>query len=269
MGRRKKGSDNAVSLFSFQDVLACLTGVLIMVSLLLCIDGLSSNINMAKGAQAAGQPMDMTAQVERLTQEVAVLRKAVEDRKGGVDVSKQVVDVLDDRVKQVAEEAEKAKRRDDALAAELAARNKELAKLREEEAAAKDAATAATRSALQVELRERVRFRAGQTYQKAPVFVEVGTGRLVVGELDASRTPILVARLEGADAENRLVGALGKRMPDTSYIVFVVHQDAIPRFESLRDAMFRRGCEVGWQLWADPKGRDFLDGAEQAKGTAP
>ena len=145
MGRRKKSSENAVNLFSFQDVLACLTGVLIMVSLLLCIDGLSSNINMAKGAQAAGQPMDMTAQVERLTQEVAVLRKAVEDRKGGVDVSKQVVDVLDDRVKQVAEEAEKAKRRDDALAAELAARNKELAKLREEEAAAKDAATAATR----------------------------------------------------------------------------------------------------------------------------
>ena len=50
MARRKKSSENAVNLFSFQDVLACLTGVLIMVSLLLCIDGLSDNVSIIAGA---------------------------------------------------------------------------------------------------------------------------------------------------------------------------------------------------------------------------
>ena len=269
MGRRKKGSDNAVNLFSFQDVLACLTGVLIMVSLLLCIDGLSNTISMAKGAKAAGQPIDVAAQVQQLSQEVATLRKAVDERAGGVDVSRQVVDVMDDRVKQVAEETDRARRRDEVAARELESRRKELQRLQDETVAAKDAAAESTRNALQAELRERVRFRAGQTYQKAPVFLEVGSGRLALGELDANRTPVLVARLEGADAEARVVGALGKRLPDTSYMVFVVHQDAIPRFEALRDAMFRRGYEVGWQLWADPKDRDFLDGAEPAKGAAP
>jgi hypothetical protein len=57
-------------------------------------------------------------------------------------------------------------------------------------------------------------------------------------------------------------------MPDTSYLVFVVRQDAIPRFEALRDAMIRKGFEVGWQLWDGGEG-GFLDGATAAVPASP
>jgi hypothetical protein len=49
--------------------------------------------------------------------------------------------------------------------------------------------------------------------------------------------------------------------------VFVVREDAIPRFEALRDAMIRKGFEVGWQLWDGGEG-GFLDGAAAVAGAA-
>jgi len=48
----------------------------------------------------------------------------------------------------------------------------------------------------------------------------------------------------------------------------VVHQDSIPRFERLRDAMIRRGYDVGWQLW-DGTPASFLDGADESQGQVP
>ena len=268
MGRRKKSSENAVNLFSFQDVLACLTGVLIMVSLLLVIDGLSNNINMAKGAQPEAAPADAAARVDQLTQDIAVLKKQLDERKGGVDITKKEVDILDDRARQMAEEADRTRRRADAVRAEVEQARAAADAAQAESALAKEQLAAARRSEKQAELRERVRFRAGAQYSKTPVFVEVGSRGLHVGELDAERTPVLVAALDGADADNRLQAAMGRRMPDTSYVVFVVHEDAIPRFMGLRDAVFRRGYEVGWQLWDNSSAGGFLDGAEKAGGAS-
>lgn len=266
MARRKKSSENAVNLFSFQDVLACLTGVLIMVSLLLVIDGLSNTINMTKGAQPEAAPADAAARVDQLTQDVAVLRKQLDDRKGGIDITRKEVDVLDDRARQMAEEADRTRRRADAVRAEVEQARAAADAAQAEAAQAKERLAAARRSERQAELRERVRFRAGAQYSKTPVFVEVGSRGLNVGELDAERTPVLVAALDGADADNRLQAAMGRRMPDTSYVVFVVHEDAIPRFMGLRDAVFRRGYEVGWQLWDNSSAGGFLDGAEKVGG---
>jgi len=272
MARRKKSSENAVNLFSFQDVLACLTGVLIMVSLLLVIDGLSNTMNMTKGAQPEAAPADAAARIDQLTQDVAVLKKQLDDRKGGIDITKKEVDILDDRARQMAEEADRTRRRADALRAEIEQARAAADAAQADAAQAKEQLAAARRSEKQAELRERVRFRAGAQYSKTPVFVEVGSRGLSVGELDAERTPVLLAALDGSDAENRLQGAMGRRTPDASYVVFVVHEDAIPRFLALRDAVFRRGYEVGWQLWDNSAAGGFLDGAEKvggAPGAAP
>ena len=65
----------------------------------------------------------------------------------------------------------------------------------------------------------------------------------------------------------RIVGALGTRLPGNSYLVFVVHEDAIARFESLRNALIRRGYEVGWQLWDGSS--SFLEGASESSGQVP
>ncbi len=261
MGRRKKRAEAPLSLFSFQDIMACLTGILIMVSLLLAFDGLSDAMQAVPG-KAAPHADDAAqgARAVELNQRIAILRRTIDERKGGIDVSKQEADLLDDRVRQLAQQAERTKERVAELDAELARLRSEDAKVGSERRALEERLSRARQSRQAQAMRDRVRFRPGQQYSKAPIFLETTANALILGELDASRTPLFLAKLTGPDAQQRLIGALGAHTPDNSYIVFVVHQDAIARFEALRDGLFRRGYEVGWQLWDGSSG-GFLEGA--------
>ncbi|MFM9180439.1 MAG: hypothetical protein ACKOV8_04205 [Phycisphaerales bacterium] len=269
MGRRRKREDAPLSLFSFQDIMACLTGILILVSLLLAIDGLSDTMQATPGKGTPAEPQDAARTAEELRQEIAVLTRTLEERKGGVDVAQGEVELLEDRERRMALEADRTRAVIEERDAELARLVRELESASQSSSALREQLSAAKAKADEQALRERVRFRPGAQYSKSPVFVETTPKGLVVGELDPSLVPRLVARLDDPGAENRLVGALGGRRPDTSYLVFVVRQDAIPRFEALRDAMIRKGFEVGWQLWDGGEG-GFLDGAAAAAaGAAP
>jgi len=143
------------------------------------------------------------------------------------------------------------------LEAELAERTREREEVTARITELKDRIARSRRQADDQEMRQRVRFLPGSEYSKAPVFVEATASGLAIAELDQSKTPRLVARLDGPDADARLVGALGRRLPNAWYMVFVVHEDAIPRFETLRNAMIRKGYEVGWQLWQGEPGGLF------------
>lgn len=265
MGRRRRREEAPLSLFSFQDIMACLTGILILVALLLAVDGLSDAMQAAPGRPAA--QATAADRLPALREQVALLQRALDDRAGGRDVGKAEVDILDDRVRQLAMEAELARTR----RAELEAAAAKLRQEQEEESRRverlRGEIAAAARQEQQEALRERVRFRPGQRYPKSPVFVEPMAGGVALGELDAARTPVRIADLKDPGADARIVGSLGARLPDTSYMVFVVHEDAIPRFESLRNSMIRRGYEVGWQLWEGSG--SFLEGAAESGGQVP
>lgn len=265
MGRRRKREEAPLSLFSFQDIMACLTGILILVALLLAIDGLSDTMDATPGKDGAPDPAEAAARAVELRERVAILQRTLDDRKGGKDVSKEEVDILDDRIRQLAQEAERTRRQAEAAAARRQAVQKDVDEALKQAQEQRERLASLRKSAQAQALRERVRFKPGQRFPKAPVFVEAMKDRIVVGELDAERTPVRVASLSDPDAEARLVGALGSRLPDSAYLVFVVHEDAIPRFEQLRSRMVRRGYDVGWQLW---KGEPecMLDGAVESPG---
>ena len=268
MGRRKKREEAPLSLFSFQDIMACLTGILILVALLIAMDGLTDEMEATPGKSGVPNPEVAAARIPVLREQIAILQRSIDDRKGGRDVTKAEVDLLDYSIKDKAMLVERARKR-------LADTDAEMKRITAEQAAAtqqieelRERIVAATRAAEAQVLRERVKFRPGIKFSKAPVFVEPMTSGVVLGELDATRTPVRIADLKDPNADARIVGALAKRLPDTSYIVFVVHEDAIPRFETLRNALIRRGYEVGWQLW-DGAGGGFLDGASESTGPVP
>ena len=268
MGRRKKREEAPLSLFSFQDIMACLTGILILVALLIAMDGLTDEMEATPGKSGVPNPEIAAARVPVLREQIAILQRSIDDRKGGRDVTKAEVDLLDYSIKDKAMLMERARKRltdTDAemkrITAEQAAATQQIEELRER-------IVAATRAAEAQVLRERVKFRPGIKFSKAPVFVEPMTSGVVLGELDATRTPVRIAELKDPNADARIVGELAKRLPDTSYIVFVVHEDAIQRFETLRNALIRRGYEVGWQLWDGATG-GFLDGASESTGPVP
>ena len=268
MGRRKKREEAPLSLFSFQDIMACLTGILILVALLIAMDGLTDEMEATPGKSGVPNPEVAAARIPVLREQIAILQRSIDDRKGGRDVTKAEVDLLDYSSKDKARLMERARKRlsdTDAemkrITAEQAAATQQIEELRER-------IVAATRAAEAQVLRERVKFRPGIKFSKAPVFVEPMTSGVVLGELDATRTPVRIADLKDPNADARIVGELAKRLPDTSYIVFVVHEDAIQRFETLRNALIRRGYEVGWQLWDGATG-GFLDGASESTGPVP
>jgi hypothetical protein len=232
------------------------------------MDGLTDEMEATPGKSGTPTPEVAAARIPVLREQIAILQRSIDDRKGGRDVTKAEVDLLDYSIKDKAMLVERARKRlADAeaemkrIVAEQAAATQQIEELRER-------IVAATRAAEAQVLRERVKFRPGMKYPKAPVFVEPMTSGVVLGELDATRTPVRIADLKDPNADARIVGALAKRLPDTSYIVFVVHEDAIPRFETLRNALIRRGYEVGWQLWDGASG-GFLDGASESTGPVP
>ena len=268
MGRRKKREEAPLSLFSFQDIMACLTGILILVALLIAMDGLTDEMEATPGKSGVPNPEVAAARIPVLREQIAILQRSIDDRKGGRDVTKAEVDLLDYSREDKARLMKRARKRlsdTDAemkrITAEQAAATQQIEELRER-------IVAATRAAEAQVLRERVKFRPGIKFSKAPVFVEPMTSGVVLGELDATRTPVRIAELKDPNADARIVGELAKRLPDTSYIVFVVHEDAIQRFETLRNALIRRGYEVGWQLWDGATG-GFLDGASESTGPVP
>jgi hypothetical protein len=265
MGRRKKRDEAPLSLFSFQDIMACLTGILILVSLLLAIDGLADEVQATPGQAADAEPADPEP-LEELRARVGSLRRELEARRSRTAVSATDVSVAESRAARVAAESAEAELRARTVRDELERLERERKDAAEEAVRLRAELEAARSAAKEQAIRERVRFRPGPEDGKQPVFVEVAPAWLAVGELGPDRILRRVERIEGADAEARLGTVLAGRGPGVAFAVLVIHEQAIPRFEALRDRLARRGYQVGWQLW-DSSAGGFFDGVPDAGGS--
>lgn len=268
MIRRSRTHDAPLSLFSFQDIMACLTGVLILVVLMIALDGLSSEMRLeaahSEPAGAAATAEEIAAQQEDVRREVADLEREIAARQGGAVVGEAEVRIMEERRAAAERQAEALAARVTAMAreeAELDARLRAVAAERSVLDARRVAAELATR-------RERVRFRPGQEDGRRPVFVEVAAGGVRLGELDPSRAPVLARALPPVATDDDVLRALGATPASGHYAVFVVHADSIARFEVLRHGAFRLGYEVGWQIW-DGEAGAFLEPRPSADGALP
>lgn len=240
--------------------MACLTGVLILVVLVIAIEGLSDEMRMA-AAQSTPEATTATeaearAQREQLQQEVEALRRDLQARQQGAVVTEAEIDVLEARLAQIQQEITQLQAREKAMAEEAARLAAEAARWQAQMDELDD-----RRVKAEVALRrERVQFRPGTEAGRTPFFVEVAAAGVRLGEINQERAPVLTNALPPMATDEQVVGALAARSPASSYAVFVVHADAIARFEALRDAAFRKGYEVGWQLWDGSSGA-FLEPA--------
>lgn len=264
MARPRKKADASLTLFSFQDIMCCLVGVLVLISLTLAMDGLREETKMETARQdpaaMAAAKVEAEEQSADLEREIAQLRKDFQARQAGSAVTLQEVEVLEARMRQDQETEERLRRRLAALETQLvesksasAARAAEMAQLRDRVAAAE----MRTR-------RERVRLRPGAVGSRAPFFVEVSANALRIGDLTDGQAPVLTKTLPGSATDAELMESLAPRDPGSQYAVLIVHADGIRRFEELRNTLFRRGYEVGWQLWDGASGA-FLERAPDVK----
>lgn len=269
MRRRHGQSEAPLSLFSFQDIMACLTGVLIMIVLVLAMEGLADEILMERTAAAeSARPAAAETEAELATQreatrdEIEALQRELAARQAGSAVTEAEVEVLEARLQRMRQEADRLDRAMAQRQVELQRAQAEADAMQQQQAAAMDELAKAERALR----RQRVQFRVGQAGGPKPFFVEVAGQGVRVGDLAEDGAPVLAVQLPPLSTDAQVLEALAGRPPREQYPVFVVHGDSVERFEQLRALLVRRGYEVGWQLWDGAAGA-FLEPA--AGGVRP
>ncbi len=263
MARKRKNTDTPITLFSFQDIMCCLVGVLVLIALTLAIEGLAAETLIERArvdpAAAAAATMEAQEQSTELEHQIQELQRELQARQSGSEVTQQEVEVLEARVRQEASDHERLRQR-------LAALEERVAQANAAARARADEVARAQQQIIEAELalrRQRIRLRPGALALRTPFFVEVSAADLRVGDLDPSQAPVMAQTLPGFATDAQVVDAIGVRQPGSHYAVLVVHADGIARFGQLRDVLFGRGYEVGWQLWDGSAGW-FLEKAPTA-----
>lgn len=261
MPRPHKSTESALTLFSFQDIMCCLVGVLVLIALQLVLSGLNSQVRLErlnKNAEAAAAAaLEAQAQARALQEELPALRAELAARQAGGAVSPQEVRVLEELAERGREQVERERERLAALHAEQMRLDEEFHRHAAEETRLKEQRLQAEHQVR----RARVQWRPGQREARVPIFVEVTGAEVRLGDLDPSGAPVLRQRIEEPDLEQGVADALTGRDPQGGYVVFVVHADGIDRFQALRRKLFRLGFDAGWQLWDGVQG-PFLEGQQ-------
>lgn len=261
----KQSKDAPLSFFSFQDIIASVTALMVLITLVIALDPLGDEFVTRRKA-AGAEPMSQAARVEQARVRVdaanaalSEARRALLERQTQPAVTADQVARMDrligsereglaalERIASMGDaELRAVEDRHLVVQASIADSERELQRRRE---------TAVDRA-----MQARVRAFEGPAEALRPLMIEVGADSLVAGELDELRVPRETARCAGTgqDAVACIAAILGEHPADRWYALFVVRPDAVDRFIQLREVMYGRGYEIGWQLWDGSAGGFF------------
>lgn len=263
MPRRHRDTAPTISLFSFQDIMAAVTGIMIMVTLLLALEPLGDKIfqqsrqrTKAASAAASAEVVEPSMSVEAAEELVRQLQSTLERRLAEPAVTPESVAQLERESAALERLSADTRERRDRIVASRQRAEGALAAARRMEEGARRALASTEDEWVQVQMRSRVRFLPGERFPKAPLFIEVGGAECSVGELAVNGTVALLGRSERCDF-NSIMPLLGERGADAFQIVFVVRQDGLASFDRVRSEFHEHGWDVGWQLWDSNEGAFF------------
>lgn len=274
--KRARGCESAMSFFSFQDIIACVTGIMILVTLILALNPLGNKIASVTTPGSASTPQVVDeATVARVNEArerqqaakeaVARLNKEIEERRARPEISEaqvlrieqqaeadaQLLENMQARVEAARARVERAKTADTAAQAELK-------QLDQREVDARRA---------QARARMRLRLLEGAPEGFEPVLVEVTANGIVIGTLDEEGVPVAGEPVIKPMAQRTLATELGGRDVKTTLVLFIVQPGGIALFDELR-SMVAGAVAIGWQLW-DPSGGSFFETPEKLTSPVP
>ncbi len=265
----KKASESPMTFFSFQDIMACVTGIMILVCLILALDPLSNTPSASTRRAASEDPSDRLAQVQRrvgeATHAISEATAAIEEAKSRPQVTSDQLARLDALIARDREGLVAIERRRAEAEGEAIRRENQVIIINKESQRAADKAHAIRRDLADKVMKSRVRYQSGVAETMLPLILEATPSGVIFGELDVAGTPVKrgsVAATEPLDA------VLAAHPPSQWYGLLVVRSDAVAPANTLRDTLRGRGYEVGWQLWDASEG-GFFDAPAVDPGAAP
>ena len=249
MGRRRNQASAPISLFSFQDLITSLSGILILLVLLMAIEIAAGKLDESqtdsKAESMSGSLRDLRASVASLSSDVADLKVKV-----GAGVTLSAVEVVSQLTKAERENAE--------LAAALSRLQAENAVLGRESKSTRTNVESSSPDLIALEsrveaLRESVAraeadkktfYIPEEGSAKSPVIVECSATKIRVGYIGRPELPIEFA------SDDAGISAFDKHLrrysTDKEYLVFMIKPSGVRIFYSLTVAARDRGFEIGY-----------------------
>lgn len=249
MSRRSKGSSSPISLFSFQDLITSLSGILILLVLIM-------SVQIAVQAVTATSPRiedpEIQARLPALREETEALRKRLAELRAlhNSQGTNDAVSVVRASV-QAEREHELLRVAIEKMNSAVAALEKRLEMIRSEEAEARSQATTLTQEmddlrTAQAEALEQKRIfvipEEGTT--KTAVIVECSDAIARAGYIDRAAPPTSFSTEREMSTEFRKY--LGGLSSSREYIVFMVKPSGVNVFQALRSIAVASGFDVGY-----------------------
>jgi len=254
----KRKRESPMSFFSFQDIISCTTGILILITLLLTLE----LVTRKPGPPAPPPDMDqLAAEVEAAQQRrdaieenVRLGRERIAQLAGGAIITPNMLKNLGNRVQRLrdsesrsADRIEEAKHRRDELERELKIAQSQL------DDATKDIDKLKQQLAEESK-KTKVTLLGGKASGKKPLLVECASRAVTVGDVLPTHEIREVKHFEGAQAIRAFLTWAQGRPKDKEYFVLLVRPDAAGEFAVLAGTLKQGlGFDIGWDVWPPEK----------------
>lgn len=272
MGRKQESSP--MSFFSFQDIMACVTGIMILVTLILALDPLS---NAPMTSSTPSPPSDL---VERLraaqqraggaSEDLAKARELLQQSSADERVTGRQLENLQQLQQSEETKLNAASRQLETGAAKLQKARSEVQLVTQELQLASERAKGLRKEVVELDMQSRVKRQTGPQEPLQPLVIEVQPAGIAVGTLDERGTPSLKMVVPNALSISApaiwasLINQLLDDHPpakdgrsDGWYGLFIIRSDAVPDGLSMYSNLHSASWEAGCQLWDASEGGFF------------
>jgi len=236
-----------MSLFSFQDIISCVTGIMVLTTLLLALELTQRKAGPPDRSKAVGKNIaEMTARRDKLRDEVSENSKTVDKLGKGIPVDPIVVESKEKAVKSLF------------LANKILASEQEDA-IKKGQALQKEASTAENdvkqMAATIARLEARLTTLPGKVFGKQAMYVECSAGKCLVVEVmaEGANTGMLrqVAQFAGPNAYDAFRTWVQARAPNSGKEAYIllVRPEAVTNWQPTVIALASAGFDVGWDVW--------------------
>ncbi len=253
MSRRDKRADEVtMSFFSFQDIICCVTGILIFITLMVSVDLVNAGGPKGSLEEAALESkMSLSSARRRLARLKAEYDQIVENQQQlkGEPITQARVDEMARQVTELEKTRRfvtQQKNYEKIQAAQLAEQIRDARKRNEE---LQKQLLALTQSVARDENRMAINIPAGNEKNLKPVFIELTTNAITTADFNEEGDIRQLKRFAGAQAMIDVVKWTETRDVKNDYLVILVRPDAMELFGPLRRELRGRGFTVGWEAW--------------------
>jgi hypothetical protein len=256
MARRRKraAEESPVSFFSFQDIICCVTGILVLVTMILAMELVNRN---SLDKPQSGPLGELRQEMVRLRGEIEVARKEQERLNKLLSTAKasilkasanaavlpQNIPALEEGAKLAEMQAAKVKT---TLAEKESLRDQLQIELLGLASSTQTDAQRIEEVKKQIAIeksRPDVPAPGGAPSSLRPLYVEFSPSDVKIGQLSATGQPVLAQKLASYQA---FLSWAGKRKTTEEFFVLMVKPDTITDFAKLRFELRKLGFQVGW-----------------------